>query len=55
MTRPCVWCCNIRRTPDEPHGQPCDSQGRPARWLADPHPECIAELDAFLDEQETPT
>ena len=51
MTRPCPWCCDYRTTPDEPDGQPVDSDGRPVTRLAPPHPECVAELDAFLDQE----
>ena len=51
MTRPCPWCCDIRTTPDEPDGQPVDHDGRPVTRLAPAHPECVAELDAFLDQE----
>ena len=50
--RPCVWCCTIRTTPDEPNGTPCDTDGHPVRFLAPPHAECVAELETFLDNRE---
>lgn len=51
MTRPCPWCCVIRTTPDEPAGVPVDHDSRPVTRLAPPHPKCVAELDAFLDQE----
>ena len=53
MTRPCVWCCQWRTTPDDPDGSPVDSDGRTVRWLAlRPHAACVAEIEAATQPKE---